>query len=173
MSVPKRNFEGHFTTYVFGSRMFCHVRKLKVGCCTSCHLLWKNVLNYFEWVEVRILVGKWNKYEAHIFTRSLVQKCWLETTTLCLNSRLRVNKIFYILNIYIEIYVTLRLLCAQPLISRIIFRTPGSNIQDNVNYVLDFMLFLMFIFRILMSWKTCFSHISISFYVLGTKEFRV
>jgi len=47
MSVPKFNVEGHFTTYVIGSCMFWHLRKLKVGCCTSRLLIWKNILNYF------------------------------------------------------------------------------------------------------------------------------
>jgi len=42
---------------------FWHVRKLKCCCCsTSNHLLWKNILNYFGWVEVRILEGMWNIY---------------------------------------------------------------------------------------------------------------
>jgi len=31
MYVPKSNFEGHFTTYVFGTCTLWHVRKLKCG----------------------------------------------------------------------------------------------------------------------------------------------
>jgi hypothetical protein len=45
-------------------------------------------------VEVRILVEKWNIYEAHIFPRSLIQTCWLETIPLCLCTRLSLNKKF-------------------------------------------------------------------------------
>ena len=54
----------------------------------------KKILNSFECVEVRILVEKWNIHEAHIFPRPLLQTCRLETTSLCLNTRLRVNKKF-------------------------------------------------------------------------------
>ena len=63
----------------------------------------KKSLNYFGCVEVRIIVEKWNIYESHIFLGSLVQSCWLETSSLCLNTRLIVNKHFQILIIVIEI----------------------------------------------------------------------
>ena len=52
------------------------------------------IINYFGCVEVRILVEKWNIFEANIFPRSLVQTSWLEKTSLCLNTRLSVNKKF-------------------------------------------------------------------------------
>jgi len=42
MSAPNINFEGHFTSYVFGRGMLLHVLKLKGGCFTSRLLLWKN-----------------------------------------------------------------------------------------------------------------------------------
>ena len=45
--------------------------------------MWK--LEFFE--------KKCNMYEAHIFPRTLQQTCRLETTPLCLNTRLRVKKI--------------------------------------------------------------------------------
>ena len=122
---------------MFGSSVFWHVRKLQALCRTFIHLLRKK-LHHFGWVEVSILVGKWNIYEAHIFKRSLVQKRCLETTTLCSSTRLRVKIFFYILNIFVEIYVTFWLLCAHPLIWSIIYHTRGPNTQDNVNYVLDF-----------------------------------
>ena len=54
----------------------------------------KKILNSFICVEVRILVEKWNVYEGHIFTRLLLQTRRLETTSLCLNARLIVNKKF-------------------------------------------------------------------------------
>jgi len=52
----------------------------------------KKLLKTFLCVEVRILVEKWNIYEGHIFARSLLQTCRLETTSLCLNARLLDNK---------------------------------------------------------------------------------
>jgi len=47
MPVPNSNFEGHFTSYVFGRCMFLHVLKLIGGCFTSLLPLWKNIWNYF------------------------------------------------------------------------------------------------------------------------------
>jgi len=116
---------------------FWHVRKLKVCCCTSTQLLWKNLLNYFGWVEVRNLEGRWNIYEAHIFTRSLAQKCCLETTSLCLSTRLSLKNFWYSQYFYWN-FGNLWLLCALPLISSIIFHSWRPNSQHNVNYVLDF-----------------------------------
>jgi hypothetical protein len=43
-------------------------------------------------VEVRIILEKWNVYEGHIFPRPILETCRMETTSLCLNSRLLVNK---------------------------------------------------------------------------------
>ena len=54
----------------------------------------KNILNPFVSVEVRILVETWNIYEAHIFRKPLLQTCRFETTSLCLNYRLRINTKF-------------------------------------------------------------------------------
>jgi len=56
-------------------------------------------------MEFRILVEYWNIYEYHNFLRSLVQTCWLETTSLCLNTRLSLNKNFQILIFFIEFEV--------------------------------------------------------------------
>ena len=88
-------------------------------------------------MEVRILVEKWNMYEAHNFPRSLVQISWLLTTSLCINTRLSVKK-FQILIIFSEISVTVWLLCAHPLMTSIIFHTLRLNTQENVSYVLGF-----------------------------------
>ena len=81
MSVPESNFEGLLLLMCLAAVRFWKVRKLE-GCCTSFHLLWKSVLNYFGWVEVRILVGRWNIYEAHIFTWLFAQIWCLETITM-------------------------------------------------------------------------------------------
>ena len=93
MPIPNSNFEGNFRTYVFG-KSFWHYRDLKSECWTSRHVLCKKILNisYVWWLEFR--VKKWHKYEAHIFPKPLQQTCRLETTSLCLNTRLNVNKKF-------------------------------------------------------------------------------
>ena len=92
MSCPNSNFEGNFSTFVFG-KSFWHYRDLKSECWASRHIMQKNV-KFFICVEVRILVKKWNMYEVHIFPWPVQQTCRLETTLLCLNTRLSVNKIF-------------------------------------------------------------------------------
>ena len=91
ISFPNSNFEGNFCTYVFG-KSFWHYRERKIDCCTSRHTLCEKSFNTFECVEVRFLVEKWNIYKAHIFPRPLLQTCRWETTSLCLNTRLIVNK---------------------------------------------------------------------------------
>jgi len=45
MSFPNSNFEGYFTTYVFG-KSFWHYRELKSQCWTTPHLLCGKMLNY-------------------------------------------------------------------------------------------------------------------------------
>jgi len=86
MSLPSSNFEGNFSTYVFGMS-FWHYRVLKIYCWPSRHIFCEKILNTFVCVEGRILVEKWNEYESHIFQRLLLQTCGLETTSLCLNTR--------------------------------------------------------------------------------------
>ena len=54
----------------------------------------EKILHFFVGVEVRIVVEKWNIYEAHIFPRPLLQTCRLETTPFCLNNWLCVKKNF-------------------------------------------------------------------------------
>ena len=93
MSFPSSNFEGNFSTCVFGKSLW-YYRELKIDCWTSRHILCEKILNPFVCVEVRILVEKWNVYEGHFFPRPLRQTCRLKTTTLCLNTRLLVNNKF-------------------------------------------------------------------------------
>jgi len=93
MPFPNSNFEGNFSNYFFG-KPFWHYREIKIDFWTWWHILYKKILNTFLCVEDRILVEKLNVYEGHIFQRPLLQICRLETTTLCLNTRLRVNKKF-------------------------------------------------------------------------------
>ena len=91
MSFPSSNFEGNFSTYVFG-KSFCHYRELKIDCWASRHILCEK--HQILRMCGAGIVEKLNIYEDHIFPRSLLQTCRLETTSLCLNTRLRVNKKF-------------------------------------------------------------------------------
>ena len=60
----------------------------------------KKILNHFVCVRVRNPVEKWNVYQVHIFPRTLLQTYRLETTSLCLNTRLLINKNFQIFTIF-------------------------------------------------------------------------
>ena len=93
MSFPNSNLEGNFSTYVFG-KSFWHYRDPKSECWTSGHILCKKILNFSYGWRLEFFVKKWNMYESHISPRPLQQTCWLETTPLCLNTRLRLNKKF-------------------------------------------------------------------------------
>ena len=93
MSFRNSNCEGNFSTYVFG-KSFLHYRELKIDCWISRHILCEKKNRFFICVNFRILVEKWNMYEAHIFPRPLLQTCSLETTPLCLNTQLHVYKKF-------------------------------------------------------------------------------
>ena len=89
MSCPSGNFETNLSTYVIG-KSFWHYRELKIDCLTSRHILCKKIINTFVCVEVRILVEKWNIYEAHIFQRPLLQTRHIGNDFF-LNNQLRVN----------------------------------------------------------------------------------
>jgi hypothetical protein len=128
MSFPTGTFEGNFSTYVYGKSFWLY-RELKIDCWTSRHIFAKKILNSFLCVEFRILVEKWNVYEGHIFPRPLLHTCRLETTSLCLNTRLQVKKKFQILIIFIEINVNVYLLCAHPVMTSIILHTRRPNFQ--------------------------------------------
>jgi len=91
MSFQNSNFEGNFSTYVFGW-LFWYYLELKIYCLTWRRILCEKNINFFLCVEFRIVVGKWNIYEAHIFPRSLLKICSLETTSLCIFTRLSVKK---------------------------------------------------------------------------------
>jgi hypothetical protein len=112
-------------------------------------------------VEVSYLVEKWNNYDAQIFSRSLVQKCSLESTSLCLHTRLRVNKKFKNSHYFFEININFWLLCAHLVMTCIILHSRRPNCQANVCYALGFYV-LNFFFRILRIWKARFSHRSFS-----------
>ena len=96
MSFSNSNFEGIFSTYVFG-KSFWILLRAENWMLEKATPNMRKILNYFKIVEVRILVGKWYMYEAHIFPKPLIQICRLETIMLCLITRLRINKNFQIL----------------------------------------------------------------------------
>jgi len=127
MSFPSSNFEGNFSTCVFGKSLG-HYRELKFDCWTSRHILWEKILITYACVEVRILVEKWNVY-GHIFQRPFLQTCRMDTTSLCLNNRINENKLFQILIIFIELNVNVCLLCAQHVMTSIILHTRRPNSQ--------------------------------------------
>jgi len=102
MSVPKIISKETLVLMFLSIFCFCNFCELKNNWWAPRHLLCEKILNYLGCVEVRIIVEKWNIYEALVFRKSSVQTCWLETTTLCLNTLLSENKNFQIL-IFIEI----------------------------------------------------------------------
>ena len=123
-------------------------------------------------MEVRYLVEKWNIYDAHIFTRSLVQTCSFESSSLFLHSRLRVNKKFPNSHYFFETNINPWLLGAHLLKTSIILHSRRSVNKKNVMH-LGYMFHLIFFFRILWSWKARLSHRSISHNEVRTKEVQV
>ena len=119
-------FKGNFSTYEFG-KSFWHYRDLKCECRTSRHIICKKILNFSYVWRLEFFVKKWNMYEAHIFPRPLQQTCGLETTPLCLNTRIIVNKNFKIHINFIEINVNVCLLCAHRVMASIILHTRRPN----------------------------------------------
>ena len=92
-------------------------------------IYYSKILNIsYEW-SLEFFVKKWNMYEAYIFQRPLQQTCSLETTPLCLNTRLRVKKNFKIHINFIEINVNVCLLCAPHVMTSIILHTRRPNCQ--------------------------------------------
>ena len=128
MSYPNSNLEGIFSTYVFG-KSFWHYREQKNDCLTSRRILCEKILKTLVCVELRILVGKLNIYEGHIFPRPLLKTCRLETTFLFLNTRLLFKNKFQIFIIFIEINVNVFLLYAHHVMTSIKLHTRRPNCQ--------------------------------------------
>ena len=84
-------------------------------------------------------------YEAHIFPMPLQPTCRLETTPLCLNTRLRVNKNFKMHNNFIEINVNVCLSCAHHVMTSIILRTRRPVNKKSVTHLV-FMFHLILFF---------------------------
>ena len=90
MSFPNSNFEGNLCVI----QVILTISRLEKWMLDITTYIMQKILNFsYEW-RLEFFVKKWNMYEAHIFPRQLQQTCSLETTPLCLNIRLRVNKIF-------------------------------------------------------------------------------
>ena len=97
----------------------------------------KNI-NYFECVEVRILVLKLNIYQAHILPSSLVQTSSLERTTLNLNAPIKVNKKFQNSHYFYWYLDNLLTFMCSHLITSIIVHTRRPNTQENICNILPF-----------------------------------
>ena len=133
----------------------------------------KSILNCFACLRVRIFVGKWNIYKAHFFPRWLVYSLCLETPFLCLKTSLNIKEIFPKSHYFFEILVKVFNFMLLPLMISIIFHTQGHSTQENDSYILDFYVSGDVLFSHLATWKSPFSHRSISLYELITKMFRV
>jgi len=155
------------------AKSFWHYRELKIDCWTSRQILCeKNIKFFFVWKN-RILVEMWNVNDGHIFPRSLLHTCRLETNSLCINTPLIVNKNFQILIIFIEINVNDFLLCADHVTTSIILHTRRPNCQWKVCYALVYYVSANFFFHILGSWILRFSHRFISPHEVCTNAFQV
>ena len=128
MSFPNRNFEGNYSTYVFG-KSFCHYREQNIDCWTSRNILCEKKLNPFLCVEVWFVVETWNVYEGYNVSRPLLKTCRMETTSLRLKTRLLENIKIQILIIFIWINVNVCLLCAHHVMTSIILHTRRPNCQ--------------------------------------------
>ena len=111
-------------------------------------------------------------YYAHIFTRTLVQTCSLESTSLCLHTRLHVKKFPNSHNFFWNLSKRLTVMCSP--------RNDKYNPSFwrpicwfKVCYALGFYVSADFLFRILRSWKARFSHRSISPHEVCTKDSKV
>ena len=87
-------------------------------------------------------------YEAHFFPRPFQQTCRLETTSLCLNTRIRVKKNFKIHIKFIDINVNVCLLCALHVMTSIIIRHEDITVNKRsvTHYVVGFRWFSFFAF---------------------------
>jgi hypothetical protein len=139
--------------------------------CIASYIMRKK-LNLLLCVQFRILVEKWNVCEGHILRIPLLQTCRLETTSLCLNTRLFLNKKFPNSHYFTEINVNVCLLCAHQAITSIIFNTRRPVNKKSVTHLV-FRFQLIFFFRILRSWKARFSHRCILHHEVCTQEFQV
>ena len=74
MSLPNSNFKRNFSTYVFG-KSFWHYGDPKSECWTSRHILCKKILNFFIFVEFRILCKEvkyvWNSHFPEAITTNM------------------------------------------------------------------------------------------------------
>jgi len=105
----------------------------------------KKILKTFVCVEFRIPEEKWNVYEGHIFPRPFLQTFSLETSSLCLNTRLLVKKL-QILKFFIEINVNFCLWCAHHVIKSLILHSRDLTVNKKhvTHFVLCFSWFSFF-----------------------------
>ena len=93
MPFPNSDFDGNFCDYLFG-KCFGSSRIDKILLEIATFIMRKKYLIFFICETSNIFRMVKYIYEAHICMRSLVQTSSLESTSLCLNNRLSVNKKF-------------------------------------------------------------------------------
>ena len=93
MSLPNSNFEGNFSTYVFG-KSFWNYRDLKSESWTSRHILCKKILNFFICVQVRILFKKVKYVWSSHFHEAITTNMQIGNDSFAFKTRLGLNKKF-------------------------------------------------------------------------------
>ena len=127
MSLPNSNFEGNFSTYVFG-KSFRRYRDLKSECWTSRHIMQKNINFFFVWLleffvkreicmRLTFFRGHYNKHAA--WKRLLC--VWIPGYLKRKNFKIHIN--------FIEINVNVCLLCAPYVMTSIILHTRRTMFQ--------------------------------------------
>jgi len=129
MFFQNSNFEGNFSTYVFG-KSFWHYRDLKINCWKWRHIFCEKNIKYF-----RMCGGYYCCRKVKYIWRSHFPKA-ISTNMLFGNDffvfkypATCTQKNFLILIIFIEINVNVCLLCAHHVMTRIILHTRRSNCQ--------------------------------------------
>ena len=128
MTFPNSNFEGMFSTIMFG-KSFWHYWELKSERWTSRHILCKKILKFVISLEVRILFKKVKYVWSSHFPEAITTNMQIGNGSLWLNTRIRVNEKFQIHINFIEIHVNVCLLCAHHVMSSTILHTRRPNCQ--------------------------------------------
>ena len=149
---------------------FWRYRELKIDCWSSRHILCEKNIKSFRMCGASISCRKvkciWSSY----FQRPLLQTFKLETTSLCLNTRLLVNKSFPNSHNFTEINVNVCLLCTHHVMTSIILHARRPNCQLKVIYAPGFYVSADFLFShfeerksILMCWSSLINSVSFVF----------
>ena len=131
MYFPNSNFEGNFSTYVFG-KSFWHYRYLKTECWTSRHILWKKILNFFICVEDRILCKKVIYVWSSHFPQAITTNMQIGIDSFVFKYPVTYKKNFKIHINFIKFNVNVCLLCAHHVMTSIILHTRRPNCQKSL-----------------------------------------